>query len=99
VNTLSKDNDFSKRVLAIVNALRASHPCHQKLHIIREGDPLEVHSFLLILLPLSLTLPQFIKRVQYRFFSHFVEDNSKTLPSYYEFLCQLQRQVQTRAIK
>jgi hypothetical protein len=26
-----------------------------------------------------------------------VEDNSKTLPSYYEFLCQLQRQVQTRA--
>jgi len=76
IQLTQQDNDFSKRVLAIVNALRASHPCHQKLHIIREGDPLE-----------------------YRFFSHFVEDNSKTLPSYYEFLCQLQRQVQTRAIK
>lgn len=71
---VDQGNDFSQRVVAIVNALRASHPCHQKLYVVREGDPLE-----------------------YRFFAHFVEDNSKTLPSYYEFLCQLQRQVQTRA--
>jgi protein transport protein SEC24 len=34
--------------------------------------------------------------LEYRFFAHFVEDRSKTLPSYYEFLCQLQRQVQSR---
>ena len=29
--------------------------------------------------------------MEFRFFSHFVEDKSKTLPSYYEFLVSLQR--------
>lgn len=37
-------NEFSQRVMAIVSALRASHPCHQKLYVVREGDPLEVRS-------------------------------------------------------
>eukprot|EP01087_Luapelamoeba_hula_P003660 TRINITY_DN1347_c0_g1_i2.p1 TRINITY_DN1347_c0_g1~~TRINITY_DN1347_c0_g1_i2.p1 ORF type:complete len:1021 (+),score=158.62 TRINITY_DN1347_c0_g1_i2:100-3162(+) len=36
--------------------------------------------------------------MEYRFFSHFVEDKNKNgLPNYYEFLVQLQRQIQTRA--
>jgi len=34
--------------------------------------------------------------MEFRFFSHFVEDKSKTLPSYYEFLVSLQRQIQAR---
>ncbi|KAL6066051.1 Protein transport protein Sec24B [Balamuthia mandrillaris] len=68
-----RENEYSVKVCAIVEAIRRERPGLQKLYVIREGDATEI-----------------------RFFSHFVDDRTKTLPSYYEFLCQLQRQVQTK---
>jgi hypothetical protein len=84
-------NELSERVCAIIDAINSAHPPYQKVPVfpLRPTVPLITRNFQLYVIREG-------DPMEYRFFGHFVEDKTKTLPSYYEFLGSLQRQIQQR---